>query len=319
MVDDIQFTNHRLSQIHYKTASDLFFTDSSLNMSDALKYYNYSADLGNIDSMLQLASIYQNGLGVPVSFTVAEKFYNMAINLNSDTARYGLALLLLSVHLTPYSRKLALRHLLVSSSNGCNLSTNHLGVLYQFGYPGIDQDIDKSIEFYTMSSKQGSAIAHNSLGIIYSAQGQHTDFKKALKHFSQAALLSSAEAQFNLGTMFQSGEGVEVNKLKAFELYMDSAKLGYVDAMYNVAMLYIDGVVQDSNNESAIYWLKKASTAGDGESSYALAELLSSSPFMNDRQLSHHYYRMSAKTGYSLAIEKLKSPILRGNLIFMDF
>ena len=58
----------------------------------------------------------------------------------------------------------------------------------------------------------------------------------SLENLKQAALSGDKEAQFNLGEMYDKGEGVEVDKVKAFEWYQKAAVQGYSKAQFNVGV-----------------------------------------------------------------------------------
>ena len=68
--------------------------------------------------------------------------------------------------------------------------------------------------------------------------------------FRETLLLAKqgvAEAQFNLGTMYDSGQGVHQDYAEAFRWYRKAADQGYTEAQYNLGVMYDngDGVRQD--------------------------------------------------------------------------
>jgi uncharacterized protein len=56
------------------------------------------------------------------------------------------------------------------------------------------------------------------------------DLGKAAELFQKVADLGNANAQFNLGQLYQNGEGVPKNLGKAAELYQKAANQGYAPA-----------------------------------------------------------------------------------------
>lgn len=320
MTDDVYQTNRQISNIHHNIASSYLKSGSKNDCALAFKYFKYSADLGNIASINKLAFMYQNGIGVQSSILLAEKHYSNAIKLGSNMARFNLALIYLTHHSTAYSKKAAIKHLNIASSNSLSLATTYLATLYQYGYSGVERNISTAISLFNKAAKVGSPLANNSLGVIYSTDANVLDYSKALKYFSQGTLLSSAEAQYNLGTMYQNGEGVEQDYSRAAALYLDSATSGYVDAMFNIAMMFQAGIGVDENLDSCIHWLQKASTAGDSESPFALAMIYTNLDGVVNKSLIQHYYKMAANAGHIKAINHLKlSHDSSANLIFLDF
>jgi TPR repeat protein len=56
-----------------------------------------------------------------------------------------------------------------------------------------------------------------------------------------------ADAQYHLGSMYYSGEGVPHDDEQAIQWYTKAAEQGHVDAQYNLALMYKngEGVLQD--------------------------------------------------------------------------
>jgi len=63
------------------------------------------------------------------------------------------------------------------------------------------------------------------------------DHVRALKYFTKAAELGEAEAHFNLGWMYQLGEGVKKDMNRAVHHYAEAAIGGHPRARYNLGCL----------------------------------------------------------------------------------
>ena len=91
------------------------------------------------------------------------------------------------------------------------------------------------------------------------------DFKKAAKWYYIASELESAEALFNLGTMYRFGYGGKtMNKSVAAQYFHRAAEKGHIDAQYWIGYMYYTGEGLPKNRERAIEWLTKAAEKGDG-------------------------------------------------------
>ena len=67
---------------------------------------------------------------------------------------------------------------------------------------------------------QGDAEAQFDLGLLYEyGRGVKQDYRKAREWFEKAATQDNAEAQYNLGVMYTKGEGVRQNYATAKEWY----------------------------------------------------------------------------------------------------
>ena len=73
------------------------------------------------------------------------------------------------------------------------------------------------------------------------------NYTEAFKYCKKSAEEGHAEAQFNLGVMYQYGRGVKQDYFKAFEWYQKAAEQGYADAQ-----IYLDILTQVSNFKNLI-------------------------------------------------------------------
>ena len=76
---------------------------------------------------------------------------------------------------------------------------------------------------------------------------QSGDFETALKEWKPLAEGGDSVAQYNLGVMYDEGEGVPHDDKETLRLYTLAAEQGYVNAQYNLALMYEhgEGVPQD--------------------------------------------------------------------------
>ena len=64
------------------------------------------------------------------------------------------------------------------------------------------------------------------------------NYSEAFKFCSVAAEQGHAEAQFNLGVMYDIGQGVKQDYFKAVEWYQKAAEQGLAYAQYNLGVMY---------------------------------------------------------------------------------
>jgi TPR repeat protein len=113
-------------------------------------------------------------------------------------------------------------------------------------------------------AEKGSANAQFNLGAMYdSGDGVPEDDAEAAKWYHQAADQGHVNAQFNLGVMYANGEGVTENVVAAATWYRKAANLGDYRAQYNLGVLYANGEgVPQSSSESYV-WLSIAAMSGN--------------------------------------------------------
>ncbi len=96
----------------------------------------------------------------------------------------------------------------------------------------------KAAEFFQKAAEQGNASAQYNLGVMYdNGQGVKKDYKKAIELYKKAAEQGNASAQSNLGVMYYYGRGVKKDKIKAYQLMMKAAKQGNVLAQSNLDII----------------------------------------------------------------------------------
>ena len=79
----------------------------------------------------------------------------------------------------------------------------------------------------------------------------------------KAAEQGDADAQYNLGFMYATGDGVIKDAAEAVKWYRKAAEQGYADAQYNLGLMYAngDGVIKDLVEAHA--WFNVAGANGD--------------------------------------------------------
>ncbi|MDD1625819.1 MAG: sel1 repeat family protein, partial [Methylococcaceae bacterium] len=84
-------------------------------------------------------------------------------------------------------------------------------------------------------AKQGDALAQYDLGTMYdSGQEVTQDYKEAIKWYRLSAEQGYALAQYNLGTMYAQGQGIAQDYKEAFKWYQKAAEQGEALAQCNL-------------------------------------------------------------------------------------
>lgn len=88
------------------------------------------------------------------------------------------------------------------------------------------------------------------------------DFRKALRYWEELAKKGDAEAEFELGSMYQRGEGTHPDQREAMSWYWKAAYQGFAKAQSVLGMLYAAGQTVPKDLVQAHYWLSLASRGG---------------------------------------------------------
>lgn len=144
-------------------------------------------------------------------------------------------------------------------------------------------DLDKAAAWYEKAANQGNTEAQYLLGMLllpsqtdmFLAPYEHPrdaansaleayDFIVAATWFEKAAKQKHAEAAYQLAKLYESGTGVEQNKLAAFANYLIAAEKGHAGAQYAVGLQYYQGAPQDPKGKCAHRYLSDDPNYGKG-------------------------------------------------------
>jgi TPR repeat protein len=89
------------------------------------------------------------------------------------------------------------------------------------------------------------------------------DYATALREWRSLARQGDAEAQYNLGVMYERGEGVAKDEAEAVRWYTQAAAQGNADAQYNLGVMYGQGRGVAKDEAEAVRWYRKAAAQGD--------------------------------------------------------
>lgn len=122
-------------------------------------------------------------------------------------------------------------------------------------------------------ARSGDAEAQFNIGEMFEkGSGIHADLAKAFTWYEQAANQNHQKAQFKIAYMYYRGEGVVANPAKAFQLMTPLAKYGYVRAQYYLALMYETGAGTPRNLEQAQLWYSRAAVGSYAPAAQALAD-----------------------------------------------
>ena len=104
-------------------------------------------------------------------------------------------------------------------------------------------------------AEQGEASAQYNLGLMFdNGQGVPQDYATAVIWYRKAAEQGHAAAQNNLGAMYAQGQGVPQDYVAAANWYRKAAEQGNAMAQYNLGVLYDDGQGVPQDYAVAMSW-----------------------------------------------------------------
>ena len=88
------------------------------------------------------------------------------------------------------------------------------------------------------------------------------DYQTAFKLWLPLAEQGDASTQFNLGLMYNKGQGVKQDDVEAVKWYRQAAEQGYAKAQYNLGVMYYQGEGVRQDKGQAKEWFGKACDNG---------------------------------------------------------
>jgi len=116
-------------------------------------------------------------------------------------------------------------------------------------------------------------IALLTLSLCVPLIAQEKPLPKDLPSLLKLAEKGDALAQFNLGSMYDNGEGVEQDFKEAVKWYRKAAEQGHANAQTYLGVMYATGRGVENDEEEAIKWLRKAAEQGNKPAKAVLKEI----------------------------------------------
>ncbi len=151
-----------------------------------------------------------------------------------------------------------------------------LGVIYQDGL-GVPRDYAEAARWYHKAAEQGDESAEIYLKQvlrILTEMGLDAvagkDFASALRLLEPAAELGGTKAQFFLGLMHYTGEGIPQSYREAKKWYIIAANQGYASAQSALGTMYYKGEGVPQIYRRAKMWFLMAAEQGDPDAQSSL-------------------------------------------------
>ena len=132
----------------------------------------------------------------------------------------------------------------------------------------------EALLLYQYLAEQGYADAQSDLGYMYErGLGVTQNESQAVYWIWKAVEQGNAGAQNNLGVIYANGQGLAQNDNQAVYWIRKAAEQSYADAQSNLGVMYEKGLGVTKDRTQAIYWYRKAADQGSQKAMAALNKL----------------------------------------------
>ena len=136
--------------------------------------------------------------------------------------------------------------------------------------------------------------SHSAYACYDTGQSDKVNFDNCLLLAEQG----DVEAQYNLGVLYGSGQGIIQDYKQALKWYRKSAEQGYDRAQYNLALVYANGHGVTQDYKQAVQWYRKAAEQGMAQAQYNLALMYANGQGVTqDYVLAHMWWDIAASSG----------------------
>ena len=311
---------------------------------EALKWYRRAAEQGYGLSEMNLAQMYEKGIGDKQDFTEAKKWYRKVVERGGGEALFRLASLCEKTGDFPEALKLYRRgvkqddyramvalgemleqgrgvtkdvaqavKLYEQAAERSQWAQFKLAILYWKG-KGLAKDEQKALQWWQKSADGGNGKAQNNLGFMYDRGiAVQRDYRKALDWYLLALSRNVPQAKANLEDFFEEGRGSPAEPSIAVAWYRSGAEAGVASAQYKLGVFYAKGHGVARDELEAVKWLTRALDQGYAKAAPELADanLVLGQRYekgegvVQNRQTAQQFYSQAAMLGNKRALDRL--------------
>ena len=156
------------------------------------------------------------------------------------------------------------------------ISGSALGGPFEAGLSALDREhYATAMRAWLKLANEGAAEAQNNIGHLYEQGfGVSQNYTEAMNWYRKAADQGLAEAQHNMGMLYYHGYGVAENQRTAASWFKRAALQDLVDAEYMLGLAYHEGKGVELNYQLAKHWFKKAALKAYGNAQFMYALML---------------------------------------------
>lgn len=177
-----------------------------------------------------------------------------------------------------------------------------LSTMYDEG-KGVPHDDAQAAHWERTAAELGHVYAQANVSFRCYSSG---DFAGAFEWCQRAADANLAWAQYNLGLMYQKGEGVKRTEAEAAHWFRLAALQGFADAQQRLADFYYLGQTIPRNYTQAALWYRRAAEQGNASAQFQLGYLYDVGLGIEQDYIQYRYWiRMAAEQGHEDALREM--------------
>lgn len=189
---------------------------------------------------------------------------------------------------------------------GCSTATAQTDSAFDAGLAARDRGhYATAIRAWQPLAEEGMAEAQNNLGHMYEeGLGVTQNYQQAMAWYRRAAEQKLPQAQHNVGLLYHFGYGVRPNANEAVRWFRMAAEQNLAESEYMLGLAYYQGEGLPLDYGQARQWFSKSATKGYPEGTLMLALLLLSGEGAVDNQPDPYHAYLWARIAMQLGQEQ---------------
>jgi len=179
---------------------------------------------------------------------------------------------------------------------------------------------ERALALYRRGAQSGDADAMLQLGSMFeTGQGMRRNYAQARQWYEKSAQSGNSQADYRLGMMYANHRGVNRSYRTAARYYQRAAVAGISEAQRELAALYRRGRGIKRDYAKAAHWYGKSAAQGDAEAEYQFGLLYDKGQgVQRESRSAAHWYKKAARQGHIYAQRFLGGMYEKGRGVARD-
>ena len=272
------------------------------NVPARLSVWQKASEMKMPQGQFLLAQCLQAGIGVPEDQKAAFQLCRRAAEQGHPSAQHALGVVYFAGHGIDQDPESARNWFVKAAEQGHTKAQYNLGVMFRDGIGGT-QDASKAIDWFRKAAEgeKGYFAAQFNLGAMYyDGQGVETDEEEALRWFVKGAEQGDDRAAYNIGIIHLNNPTEENLKI-AFNCFRAAAERGYADAQFQLGKMYDSGTAVPKDRNEAVKWFLEAAEQGQAYAQCCLCLFYDALPDGENKTKRFQWLHESAENNCAIA------------------
>jgi TPR repeat protein len=280
MLERVADTGNLIVQYHL----GVFYHNQNENVENAIKWLTLASEGGITNAYYVLGTLYEYQKGKNQSYSKATHHYSEAIKRDHLYVIYSLAEIYRlrrgvkrdcqkAYDLYTRAAKLGL----TESSRILDITNYIIQAVYTpYGeaiFEEYPKDLKNTLEMLEFVAKMGNSDVQYQLANFYMTNTNYLDYNEGFKWYQMAASKENTNVIYQLGLLYENGQGTTQDYKMAYQLYSKAIEKGHRDAIYRLGIAYHYGRGVYMDTTEAIDCYIKPAELVNNESQYMLGKL----------------------------------------------